>query len=51
MNPLTLDCARERGLLDELSDYAGEVMAIGDCVSPRTVEEAVLEGLRAGSKL
>ncbi|MFP6745304.1 MAG: FAD-dependent oxidoreductase, partial [Alphaproteobacteria bacterium] len=41
----------ERGLLDDLSDYGGEVMAIGDCVSPRTVEEAVLEGLRVGSKL
>ena len=41
----------ERALLDALANYSGEVMAIGDCVSPRTVEEAVLEGLRAGSKL
>ena len=29
----------------------GEVHAIGDCLAPRTVEEAVLEGLRAASAL
>ena len=30
------------------ADYDGEVHVIGDCVTPRTVEEAVLEGLEAG---
>jgi hypothetical protein len=35
------------GLLDELTDYGNEVIGIGDCLSPRTVEEAVLEGLQA----
>jgi predicted NAD/FAD-dependent oxidoreductase len=38
-------------LADALLDYAGEVHAIGDCLSPRTVEEAVLEGLRVASEL
>ena len=32
-------------LLDELSTYPGEVHVIGDASAPRTVEEAVLEGL------
>ena len=31
-----------------LGGYAGEVHLIGDCLSPRTAEEAVLEGLKAG---
>jgi pyruvate/2-oxoglutarate dehydrogenase complex dihydrolipoamide dehydrogenase (E3) component len=35
------------GLLDELTDYGGHVIGIGDCLAPRTVEEAVLEGLQA----
>ena len=39
------------GLLAELADYPGEVHAIGDCLSPRTVEEAVLEGLKVASTL
>ena len=38
-------------LLAELADYPGEVHAIGDCLSPRTVEEAVLEGLKVASAL
>lgn len=38
-------------LVDELADYPGEVLAVGDCLAPRTVEEAVLEGLRAGSEI
>jgi 2,4-dienoyl-CoA reductase-like NADH-dependent reductase (Old Yellow Enzyme family) len=41
----------ERALLDGLAGYDGEMVAIGDCVSPRTVEEAVLEGLRIASAL
>ncbi len=31
--------------------FEGEVHGIGDCLSPRTVEEAVLEGLRVASAL
>ena len=38
-------------LVDALVGYSGEVHAIGDCLAPRTVEEAVLEGLRAASAL
>jgi 2,4-dienoyl-CoA reductase-like NADH-dependent reductase (Old Yellow Enzyme family)/thioredoxin reductase len=38
-------------LVDALADYPGEVHPIGDCLSPRTVEEAVLEGLRVASAL
>ncbi|MCX7355879.1 MAG: oxidoreductase, partial [Alphaproteobacteria bacterium] len=34
-----------------LESYDGEVIAIGDCVAPRTAEEAVLEGLRAAVNL
>ena len=35
-------------LEDELVDFAGEVHVIGDALTPRTAEEAVLEGLKAG---
>ena len=35
------------GLLDELTDHGDHVIGIGDCLAPRTVEEAVLEGLQA----
>jgi NADPH-dependent 2,4-dienoyl-CoA reductase/sulfur reductase-like enzyme len=35
-------------LEDELTDFAGEVHVIGDALTPRTAEEAVLEGLKAG---
>jgi 2,4-dienoyl-CoA reductase-like NADH-dependent reductase (Old Yellow Enzyme family)/thioredoxin reductase len=38
-------------LVDALVDYPGEVHAIGDCLSPRTVEEAVLEGLQVATAL
>jgi 2,4-dienoyl-CoA reductase-like NADH-dependent reductase (Old Yellow Enzyme family) len=38
-------------LFDALTDYPGEVHAIGDCLSPRTVEEAVLEGLKVATAL
>jgi len=34
------------GLLGELTDH-DHVIGIGDCLAPRTVEEAVLEGLQA----
>ncbi len=36
------------GLEESLEGYAGEVVPIGDCLAPRTAEEAVLEGLKAG---
>jgi 2,4-dienoyl-CoA reductase-like NADH-dependent reductase (Old Yellow Enzyme family) len=38
-------------LYHALADYAGEVHAIGDCVAPRTAEEAVLDGLRIAAAL
>jgi len=36
----------EDGLLAELEGYGGPVRPIGDCLAPRTAEEAVLDGLR-----
>lgn len=42
---------RVAGLFDDLCDYEGEVIAIGDCLSPRTAEEAILEALEAGCAL
>jgi len=36
------------GLLAELDGLDCEVHGIGDCLAPRTVEEAILEGLRLG---
>jgi len=41
----------QTGLADALEDWGGEIRMVGDCLSPRTVEEAVLEGLRAGAGL
>jgi len=38
-------------LLEALEGYPGEVHPIGDCLAPRTVEEAVLEGLKVASEL
>ena len=38
-------------LLTSLDGYAGEVHGIGDCLAPRTVEEAVLEGLKVAATL
>ena len=43
--------ASSDGLVTELADYSGDVVAIGDCLAPRSVEEAVLEGLRAATEL
>ena len=42
---LALGHAPEDALEAELEDYPGEVIAIGDCFSPRTAEEAVLDGV------
>jgi 2,4-dienoyl-CoA reductase-like NADH-dependent reductase (Old Yellow Enzyme family) len=39
------------GLIRELEGYEGEVHAIGDCLAPRTVEEAVLEALVVASEV
>lgn len=41
----------ENGLKADLRDFGGEVFAIGDCLSPRTAEEAVLEGLKVANSL
>jgi 2,4-dienoyl-CoA reductase-like NADH-dependent reductase (Old Yellow Enzyme family) len=41
----------ETALADELTGWDGPVHLVGDCLAPRTVEEAVLEGLRAGAAL
>lgn len=38
-------------LEEDLSDWPGEVHVIGDALCPRTVEEAVLEGLKAAAIL
>ncbi|MDP7453059.1 MAG: hypothetical protein QGE95_12410 [Arenicellales bacterium] len=35
-------------LADALADLDTELISIGDCITPRTAEEAVLEGLKAG---
>ena len=39
---------REATLLEALQAEGIEATAIGDCLSPRTCEEAVLEGLKVG---
>ena len=36
---------------ETLADYGGDVHLIGDCLAPRTAEEAVLEGLKVASAL
>ena len=40
-----------RELEDALADIDVEVISIGDCLAPRTAEEAVLEGLKVGSSI
>jgi pyruvate/2-oxoglutarate dehydrogenase complex dihydrolipoamide dehydrogenase (E3) component len=35
----------------ELDDYPGETHFVGDCLAPRTAEEAVLEGLRVAAEI
>ncbi len=39
------------GLEAALEGFAGEVHCIGDCLSPRSAEEAVLEGLKVAAAL
>lgn len=48
---LALGHEQESRLADEVAGWPGEVHRIGDCVAPRTAEEAVLEGLKAGSAI
>ncbi len=38
-------------LADELEDWSAELHLIGDCLAPRTAEEAVLEGLKVAAEL
>ncbi|HJR22954.1 MAG TPA: hypothetical protein VJ822_15090, partial [Dongiaceae bacterium] len=38
-------------LEDELAGWSGEVHVIGDAQTPRTAEEAVLEGLKVAAAL
>ena len=40
--------ASDTRLEQALAGWPGEVLLAGDCLSPRTAEEAVLEGLQAG---
>jgi NADPH-dependent 2,4-dienoyl-CoA reductase/sulfur reductase-like enzyme len=42
---------RVADLADALDGYGGEVHLIGDCLAPRTAEEAVLEGLKVATAL
>ena len=40
-----------RDLAEALAGWPGELHQIGDCLAPRTAEEAVLEGLKIGTAL
>ncbi|TDQ80455.1 2,4-dienoyl-CoA reductase-like NADH-dependent reductase (Old Yellow Enzyme family) [Dongia mobilis] len=42
---------RVAGLEEELADWQGEVHVIGDSLTPRTAEEAVLEGLKVTAEI
>jgi hypothetical protein len=48
---LAQGCESVDGLLGELEGYGGIVRPIGDCLAPRTAEEAVLDGLREAWRL
>jgi len=48
---LALGHQREAALEPELRNFDSELRVIGDCMSPRTAEEAVFDGLQAGSEL
>ena len=39
---------QDTALEHALTDYPGEVHLVGDCLAPRSAEEAVLEGLKVG---
>jgi hypothetical protein len=42
---------REDGLERELEGWLGEAHLIGDCQTPRTAEEAVLDGLKVAAEI
>jgi hypothetical protein len=42
---------RVDALADELEGWAGEIHMIGDCLTPRTAEEAVYEGLKVAAEI
>jgi hypothetical protein len=48
---LALGHEQDSRLAGELDGWPGELHRIGDCVAPRTAEEAVLEGLKVGAAL
>ena len=48
---LSLGHCTDAGLEAQLTCTAAETVAIGDCVVPRTAEEAVYEGLEAGRRI
>lgn len=48
---LALGHAPQDSLETELDGFDAEIIPIGDCFSPRTAEEAVLDGLKVGSRL
>mgnify|MGYP000506208312 FL=1 len=41
----------QTALADELSGHIKDLHLIGDCLSPRSVEEAVLEGLQIAAQI
>lgn len=41
----------ETGLADAMQSWDGALHLVGDCLAPRTVEEAVLDGLRVGAAI
>jgi hypothetical protein len=38
-------------LVTELAGHVADVHVIGDCLAPRTVEEAILEGLEVAAAI
>ncbi len=48
---LALAPAPQNSLERALAGFAGALIPIGDCLAPRTCEEAVLDGLVAGSRV
>ena len=42
---------RVNELEDALEDWGGELHLIGDCLTPRTAEEAVFEGLKVAAEI
>jgi 2,4-dienoyl-CoA reductase-like NADH-dependent reductase (Old Yellow Enzyme family) len=53
VNTVVASLGHERvdGLADELETWSGEVHMIGDCLTPRTAEEAVFEGLKVAAEI